>query len=114
MIKSEKYLWTKHSIYKMRHYGLSAQRVKRIIRHPARTEEAILPRMIAAMQPAGGKNYSEIWTIYQLMKRVDTKYQIQNIKYGQIRIITAWRYPGKSPVNNPIPQDILEEIRSMI
>lgn len=101
VIKSEKYIWTKHSIYKMRHYGLSAQRIKRIIRHPARTEEAILPGMIAAMQIVSGKNYSEIWTIYQLVS-------------SKIKIITAWRYPGKSSFRNPIPKEILEEIKSLV
>jgi len=53
---SDKYYWTKHSLYKMRHYGLSEQRIKRVIRHPARIEEAIVPNLIAAMQPAGKKN----------------------------------------------------------
>ena len=124
MISGEKYFWTKHSQYKMRYYGLSPQRIKRIIRHPARTEEAIIPKMIAAMQPAGlatealakaaGKSYSEIWTIYQFAKRTDTKYKILNTKYSQIKVITACRNPGKSPVHNPIPQDILNEIKSII
>ncbi len=103
MISGAKYFWTKHSQYKMRHYGLSPQRIKRIIRHPARIEEAVIPKMIAAMQPAGGKNYSEIWTIYQPIK-----------KQGKIKIITAWKYPGKSPARNPIPKEILDEIKSII
>ena len=113
MKDGDKYCWTKHSLYKMRHYGLSEQRIKRIIRYPARVEEAIVPNMIAAMspcgrspegrQPTGGKKYSEIWTIYK---------PIKNKK--QIKIITAWRYPGKSPARNPIPQEILDEIRNVI
>ena len=104
----EKYFWTKHSQYKMRYYGLSPQRIKRIVRHPARTEEAVIPGMIAAMSPATGKNYSEIWTIYALAK--------SNVKsqMSKVRIITAWRYPGKSPARNPIPREILEEIKSII
>ncbi len=114
MKTGDQYSWTKHSQYKMRYYGLSPQRIKRIIRHPARMEEAIIPKMIAAMQPAGGKNYSEIWAIYQLAKHDDTKYKIQNTKYNQIKVITAWRYPGKSPARDPIPQDILNEIKSLI
>ncbi|MBI2635694.1 MAG: hypothetical protein HYW79_04140 [Parcubacteria group bacterium] len=95
---NDKYQWTKHSIYKMRHYGLSQQRVKRIIRHPQRTEEAIVPNMIGVMQ--FNKDH-EIWAMYQLAKRT-------------IRVITAWRYPGKSSKRNPIPQEILEEIKSII
>ncbi len=103
MNSGDKYFWTKHSQYKMRYYGLSPQRIKRIIRHPARTEEAVIQKMIAAMQPAGGKKYSEIWTIYQPVKKQKT-----------IKIITAWRYPGKSPARNPIPQEILDEIKNII
>ena len=101
--RSGKYIWTKHSQYKMRHYGLSQQRIKRVIRHPVRTEEAIVPGMIASMQPAGGKHYSEIWTIYKLSQ-----------KSKNIKIITAWRYPGKSPARNPIPKEILKEIKNII
>ena len=100
---NDKYQWTKHSIYKMHYYGLSQQRIKRIIRHPARIEEAIVPNMIAAMQSAGNKTYSEIWTIYKL---IESK--------RQIKIITAWRYPGKSSTRNPIPREILDEIRTII
>ncbi len=100
---NDKYQWTKHSIYKMRHYGLSQQRIKRIIRHPARIEEAIIPNLIAAMQSSGNKTYSEIWTIYK---------PIKNKK--QIKIITAWRYPGKSSARDPIPQEILDEIKSIV
>jgi len=121
---NDKYQWTKHSIYKMRHYGLSEQRIKRVIRYPSRTEEAIIPGMIAAMKPAGlatealakaaGKKYSEIWTIYKPVKSTNTKYKIQNTKYNQIKIITAWRYPGKSLTRNPIPKEILEEIKNII
>lgn len=112
-IKSEKYVFTRHSLYKIKYYGLSESRVKRIIRYPARTEEAIIPGMIAAMKPAGlatealakavGKKYSEIWTMYK-----------HSQKSKNIKIITAWRYPGKSPIHNPIPKEILEEVRSII
>ena len=103
MKDSDKYYYTKHSLYKMRYYGLSNQRIKRVIRHPARIEEAIVPNLIAAMQSSGKKIYSEIWTIYKPVK-----------SKNQIKIITAWRYPGKSPARNPIPQEILDEIRNII
>jgi len=39
---TEKYLWTEHSAYKMKQYGLSAQRVLRVIRAPWRKEEGIV------------------------------------------------------------------------
>lgn len=114
---SDKYLWTKHSQYKMRYYGLSPQRIKRIIRHPARVEEAIVPDMIAVMQPASAeapvgkparKKYSEIWAIYVL-----TKSNVKGQK-SKVKVITAWRYPGKSSARDPIPREILDEIRTII
>jgi len=102
---SDKYYWTKHSLYKMRHYGLSEQRIKRVIRHPARIEEAIVPNMIAVMCP---NKKQEIWAMYTLIKS-NVKNQMSRVK-----VITAWRYPGKSPARNPIPQEILDEIRNVI
>ncbi|HAJ44370.1 hypothetical protein A3K33_00525 [Candidatus Azambacteria bacterium RIFOXYC1_FULL_41_20] len=95
---NDKYQWTRHSIYKMRHYGLSAQRIKRIIRHPARIEEAIVPNMIAVMCPDKNR---EIWVMYMVMKK-------------SIKIITAWRYPGISSARDPIPKEILDEIKAIV
>lgn len=95
------YIWTHHAHDKMRHYRLSEARVKRIIRHPMRIEEGIVDGAIACMQPAGGKNYSEIWVMYA-------------IKEKQIIIITAWRYPAKSPERDPVPQKVLSEARTII
>ncbi len=102
---NDKYQWTKHSIYKMRHYGLSQQRIKRIIRHPARIEEAIVPNMIAVMCPDKNR---EIWAMYAFIK--------SNVKgqMSKVKVITAWRYPGKSSARDPIPQEILDEIRNVI
>ena len=102
---SDKYYWTKHSLYKMRHYGLSGQRIKRVIRHPARVEEAVVPNMIAVMCP---NKKQEIWAMYTLIKS-NVKNQMSRVK-----VITAWRYPGKSPARNPIPQEILDEIKNVI
>jgi len=100
-----KYLWTAHARLKMRQYGLSEGRVKRIIRFPARYEEGIAPKTVAVMQPAGSKRYQEIWVMYKLAKRANAK---------SIKIITAWRYPGKSPLRDPIPQEILQEIKRLL
>ncbi len=102
---NDKYQWTKHSIYKMRHYGLSAQRIKRIIRHPVRIEEAIVPNMIAVMCP---DKKQEIWAMYTIIKS-----KIKN-QSSKLKIITAWRYPGESSARDPIPQEILNEIKSII
>jgi hypothetical protein len=56
--------------------------------------------MIAVMVP---NKKQEIWAMYKPVK-----------KLNQIKVITAWRYPGKSPERNPIPQEILEEIKTII
>lgn len=107
----EKYFWTNHSQFKMKQYGLSQQRVRRIIRSPKRTEEGIVKNTIAVMQPVSlkmkeGKESwkQEIWAMYQLgNKKSKAKY----------KIISAWRYPGISPKNNPVPKEILEELGEM-
>ena len=102
----EKYLWTHHARQKLRHYRLTEARIKRIIRHPMRMEEAVVEGAIACMQPADGGTYSEIWTLYVLAGAEKNR--------KKIKIISAWRYPGKSPERDPIPADILREIRAAI
>lgn len=107
----QKYLWTIHARLKMKYYGLSEGRIIRIIRFPARTEEGIVPKTVAVMQPAGGKRYTEIWAMYKLAKSY-AKSKVKNVK--SIKIITAWRYPGKSPARDPIPAEVLKEIRNLL
>ena len=134
---TEKYEWTQHAVHKMKQYGLTAQRILRVVKNPQRIEEGIVKNTIAVMQPAsrstknGKRIWSrEIWAMYQLRSRgaisksqfpiskqilnsksskkgFNTRYQIQNTKY---KIISAWRYPGVSPKRNPIPDDILREL----
>lgn len=99
------YIWTHHAHDKMRHYRLSESRIKRIIRYPDRMEEGIVENGIACMQPAGGKMYSEIWAMYVLSGTTIAR---------QIKIITCWRYPGKSPNRDPIPAEILREIQTLL
>lgn len=114
------YVWTHHAHDKMRYYRLSEARVKRIIRHPTRIEEGVVEGAIACMQPntplslvmaalprttpgklSGNKGYSELWVMYA-------------VKQKQIIVITAWRYPGKSPERDPVPQNVLSEVRNII
>jgi len=104
----DKYVWTNHAKMKLRFYRLSEGKIKRIIRNPKRVEEGIALNTIAVMQPAQSKKYQEIWTMYQIAKAP--------IKSGQnkIRIISAWRYPGLSPKKNPIPKEILQEVRDLL
>src|SRR3989344_6950600 len=80
-----KYHWTQHCIRKMLFYGLTADRVKRIIRNPKRVENGVAENTIAVMVSGLNKNkQSEVWTMYQQ-------------KGFQKIIISAWRYPGVSP-----------------
>ena len=121
---TSKYEWTKHAQFKMRQYGLSEQRIKRVIRFPYRSEEGVLSGAVAVMQPAslrrdknGRQVWSqEIWTMYKLVskKRGNSKFETLNSKHKTIRIITAWRYPGVSPKRDPIPQEVLVEIQSLL
>ena len=97
-----KYHWTNHAIQKMVFYGLSPDRVKRAIRNPKRVEEGVAENTIAVMTPGTNiKKPSEIWTMYQT-------------RGSKKIIISAWRYPGVSPVGKqiPIPADILEELKN--
>ena len=89
-IKSEKFYWTRHSKKKMRYYNLSEKRVKRVMRKPDRKELGIAPLTLAVMQKTGTKKHpTEIWLMYQ--KVVSKGKRI-------IKIISAWRYPGISPI----------------
>jgi len=121
--KTDKYQWTNHSLMKMRYYGLSQQRVKRVIKSPERIEEGIVEKTIASMQTAGSEKHPyEIWVMYQTPKlKATPKVEDKKTKLfsllnsdKKLKIISAWRYPGKSPKNNPIPEEILQEIRNII
>ena len=112
---TEKYEWTQHAVFKMKQYGLTAQRILRVVKNPQRTEEGIVKNTIAVMQPASlrtkdGKRVwsQEIWAMYQLRSRgAISKSQIS---ISKIRLISAWRYPGVSPKRDPIPEEILREL----
>lgn len=87
--------FTEHARFKMRQYGLSEARVKRVLRAPVRVEVGIAPKTVAAMQPTGAKRPQEVWCMYQ-----DTP--------KKRKIIAVWRYPGVSPVRErpPFPEDL--------
>ena len=96
----ERISWTKHVKEKMRQYQLSEKRLKRVLRNPERKEIGVAPGTIAIMQSTGTKKHpTEIWLMYQNVGK-------------RKRIITAWRYPGVSPVREPppVPEDILEDL----
>lgn len=118
---NERYQWTLHSIEKMKFYGLSEQKVLGIVKRPKRKEEGIVKNTIAVMQPVSpkldkeGKTTwkTEIWAMYQTKKNKDKKNlsALHKLLFkDQIKIISAWRYPGVSPEQNPIPEEILREL----
>ena len=95
--------WTKHSIRKMRFYGLSESRLKIMLRNFDRKEEGIAPNTTALMKRTGSKNRpTEIWMMYRLVA-------------DKVKIISAWRYPGttKKGEEIPVPQDILDELTEL-
>ena len=108
-----KYHWTNHVVRKMGFYALTPSRVLRVIRAPDRVEEGIVEGTLAAMQVAGSKAHPwELWVMWrqEIKKRAKPDILNPNKKI----IITAWRYPGTSPVRErvPIPSEILAELES--
>lgn len=103
VIKKKKTLhWTSHSKAKMRFYGLSESRVKRVINSPKRIEEGIAPETIAMMQVAGSEKHPyEIWLMIEEGK-------------SERKVISAWRYPGRTKPGESLPEEILKEIRNAI
>ena len=99
----KKYSWTRHVTGKMQYYRLSESIIKRIIRAPKRVETGVAENTVACMIPKKSKKAEELWVMYQL-------------KGQRKHIITAWRYPGISPIRDqiPIPPDILEELKSLV
>lgn len=102
-----KVIWTKHSEKKLKQYRLSKSKILRVIKNPYRIEEGVAPQTIALMTPTKIKKLSnrhtwknEIWTM------------IQRSKDG-IKIISVWRYPGISPQSNPIPIEIIKELKDV-
>lgn len=108
--------WTNHIKEKMRQYQLSERRILRVFRNPDRKEIGVAPETIAAMQTAGTKKHPyEIWIMYQIR---NSKSKIQNVKWKRKKLImiSAWKYPGKSPVREPppIPEDVLENLDEIL
>lgn len=105
---SDRFLWTLHSIEKMKYYGLSENRVKNVLLHPDRCELGIAPDTLAAMKRRGSKKHPfEHWVMYQVIIKL-----AKGLKHNQFKIISTWKYPGKSQPGKeiPIPEEIREEI----
>jgi hypothetical protein len=83
----------------MREHGLSESRVKRVINSPERVEEGIAEGTAAMMASAGTEKHPyEIW----VMISKDS---------GEKKIVSAWKYPGKTKPGEPLPREILFELR---
>ena len=103
----DKYRWTNHVQRKLQFYGLTPSRVLRVIRAPDRMEEGIVDGTLAAMQTAG--TTARPWEVWVMWRDDGTSTPLRAAKKV---IITAWRYPGVSPVREkaPIPAGILAEL----
>lgn len=98
----KKIQWTNHAKGKMRYYGLSEGRVLRVVRVPDRMEVGIAENTAAMMQAVTTtKHPYEIWVM------------IQDLPTTQ-RIISAWRYPGRTKPGEPLPDEIVREIRAIV
>lgn len=112
-----KYHWTNHVKRKMAFYGLSPSRVLRVMRAPKRMEKGIAEGTLAGMQPAGTqKRPTEIWVMWAEPRsgsKSKGKSQMSKVLLSKKVIITAWRYPGISPIREavPIPANIVAELR---
>ena len=111
----DKYRWTDHVKRKMAFYGLSGDRIKRVIRSPKRVEDGVAENTIAVMQQSTNiKKPTEVWVMYAAVKpRVQSsRLKVQSLNSKKI-VISAWRYPGVSPIGKqiPIPAEILEELK---
>lgn len=122
----DKYQWTNHVKDKMVYYRISESLIKRIVRFPKRKEIGIAPGTVAAMQSRtsfstakgrAGKKQEEIWVMYQKVGSKKTTNKLDKILNSpKKRIISAWRYPGISPLGKkiPIPDEILQELESLV
>jgi hypothetical protein len=107
-------IWTDHVKAKMRQYRLSPSRLMRILRHPRRLEIGVAPDTVAGMQPAGSQKHPyELWVMWVASKQPKKSRRKFNLSGQRITIISAWRYPGVSPIHEPppIPDDVWEIVR---
>jgi len=100
-----KLYFTKHAQKKIKFYRLSKTRLKRVLLNPFRIEEGIAPQTFALMKPTKLKKegHKKIWK-----EEIWVMIQKEN---DLVKIISAWRYPGKSPEQNPIPPEIIAELK---
>ena len=92
----------------MRFYRLSEQKVRSIIHAHNRVEEGIAPKTVAFMKRAGTpKNPYELWVMVQ-------DEPARRGGMNKRKVISAWRYPGTTKPGDPLPPEILKEIRRFV
>lgn len=115
LVGKENLYWTEHVRRKMMQYRLSESRVKRVLRHPKRREVGVAEDTVAGMQPAGSlKNPYEIWVMWTVKGKGKKEKIKTKFNFGKkITIISAWRYPGISPIHEapPIPEEVWEILK---
>lgn len=97
--------WTSHAKMKMNFYRLSEGRVRRVLHSPMRIEEGIAENTIAMMQPVSMTSTikgSEDWNQEIWVMTVETP--------SERRVISAWRYPGKTKPGESLPAEIVSEM----
>ena len=130
-VNSEFYKWTTHAKEKMREYGLSATRIKLVVKNPMRVEENFIENVVLAMQPQSlrrdKKTGKKVWSseIWVMFKFLDLEKKVENIKIPEkfknlfeekktYLIISAWKYPGVSEINDNLPIEMEKEIYESI
>jgi len=108
MQKKTRYQWTKHIRNKMNFYGLSASRVIRVLRAPERIEKGLVEQTIVFMQPVSFKKHS------QSAKEWSSEIWVMAKEAGDhLRLISAWRFPGRTKVGEPLPPEIINELQDI-
>ena len=101
-MKARTLFFTSHGKAKMRFYGLSEQRIRRVLHTPSRTEQGIAPGTIAIMQSVSApKHPYEVWIMIE-----DTN--------SRRKLISAWKYPGITKPGEPLPPEIIREMRESV
>lgn len=118
LLTTTKYIWTQHAQQKMRYYQLSTSRIRRVLKTPLRIEEGIADNTAAAMQPTSYKTKDGVrsWSqeIWVLFKSTNIKDSITKKENKGIKIISAWRYPGKTKPRDELPSEIWSEIEEAL
>ncbi len=107
-----RFIWTQHARQKMRFYRIPETKVKQVFNHPDRVEKGIALNTIASMKISGSQKHPyEVWIMYQKTKA--TLLSQKNFSSNsKIKIISAWRYPGRSPLGQKIeiPDNVRQDL----